>query len=292
MSPSNIGIRYYILIVLLVYISTTQSQLFESTRIDFGSCNHQNIPNAITWASIVDRNPDLFIWTGDVVYLDHDLEQSKYPYSDYSVILYVFNAFLLGNPINKSQIINPKNISKGEPFEKNDIWGILLVIAGSILAVVFGPKSQGPDPTVVELQSLAGEAAFLIFFFIFTGIALLDFVMVKYYERKNFTDKSNKEVTHGAKFLMVSYVALAAYFGSVNVLFMKAIVLILAGFEVDYFKGWLLYFVIVGIVVVNVLLEFFRLTYIIIIYYYIFFDDCVMYILTDKEHWHILEHYL
>eukprot|EP01083_Nonionella_stella_P280966 956008_1 len=146
----------------------------------------------------------------------------------------------------------------GEPFEKNDIWGILLVILGSVLAVIFGPKSQGPDPTVEELQQLAAEPAFLIFFFIFTGIALGDFIGVKYYERKNFTDKENKEVKHGAKFLMVSYVALASYFGSVNVLFMKAIVLILAGFEVDYFKGWILYFVIIGIVVVNVLLEFFR----------------------------------
>eukprot|EP01084_Bolivina_argentea_P163284 284086_1 len=82
--------------LLCIWIAHSQSK--NSTRIQFASCNHQNIPNAITWKSIVDRNPELFIWTGDVVYLDHELSESSYPYSDYSIIVYVFKAFILGDP--------------------------------------------------------------------------------------------------------------------------------------------------------------------------------------------------
>ena len=140
----------------------------------------------------------------------------------------------------------------------NDLIGVGAVILGSVLAVIFGPKSEGDDPTITELVDLAAEPRFMIFFWVLTGIAVLDFIGVKYYERKNFKDQENKTITHGARFLMVSYVSLAAYFGSVNVLFMKAIVIILTGFTVDTFKSWLLYFIVIGTAVVNVLLEFFR----------------------------------
>lgn len=126
---------------------------------------------------------------------------------------------------------------------------------GSIMAVIFGPKSGSEEPTISDLESNAVSGSFLAFFLVLTGLTLLDFVGVKLYEKKN---KHEQEVVHGAKFLMVSYVSLAAYFGSVNVLFMKAMVIILATFDVVYLEQWLLYFVILGIVLVNVLLEFFR----------------------------------
>ncbi len=67
------------------------------------------------------------------------------------------------------------------------------MILGSVLAVIFGPKSSGEEPNIDGLQSLAAEPAFLIFFFILTGITVLDFCGVKYYERKNFNDKENKD---------------------------------------------------------------------------------------------------
>lgn len=37
--------------------------------IAFGSCNRQDLPQPL-WGSIVDNNPDLFIWGGDNVYAD------------------------------------------------------------------------------------------------------------------------------------------------------------------------------------------------------------------------------
>ncbi len=40
-------------------------------RIAFGSCNAQQYPQPI-WQAVVDSDPDLWIWTGDIVYADAD----------------------------------------------------------------------------------------------------------------------------------------------------------------------------------------------------------------------------
>eukprot|EP01083_Nonionella_stella_P121064 363527_1 len=40
-----------------------------STRILFGSCSRSYLPQPL-WPSIVSRNPDVWIWTGDIVYHD------------------------------------------------------------------------------------------------------------------------------------------------------------------------------------------------------------------------------
>eukprot|EP01084_Bolivina_argentea_P219527 372309_1 len=146
----------------------------------------------------------------------------------------------------------------GEPFEREDIWGIILVIAGSTIAVIFGPKSEGPDPTIDELIDNWTQLPFVIFFSILTGIAIIDFIGVKYYEMLNFNSKEQTKIIYGRHYLMISYVSLAAYFGSINVLFMKSIVVIIATFTMDYFTDWFFYMVIIGIVVVNLSLEFFR----------------------------------
>ena len=126
------------------------------------------------------------------------------------------------------------------------------------MAVVFGPKSHGPDPTIDELIEAWTQTSFLIFFGTLTGIAIIDYIGVKYYERLNFMDQEQTKIVYGEKFLMISYVSLAAYFGSVNVLFMKFIVVILATWTWDYLEAWFFYVVIVGIIVLNLSLEFFR----------------------------------
>lgn len=50
------------------------------TRIAFGSCNHQRLPQPL-WFVIRDREPDLWVWTGDIIYgdsTDYAVLQSKY----------------------------------------------------------------------------------------------------------------------------------------------------------------------------------------------------------------------
>lgn len=49
-------------------------------RIAFGSCNHQRLPQPL-WSVIRDRRPDLWIWTGDIIYgdsADYTVLRSKY----------------------------------------------------------------------------------------------------------------------------------------------------------------------------------------------------------------------
>ena len=50
------------------------------TRIAFGSCNHQRLPQPL-WSVIRDREPDLWVWTGDIIYgdsADYAVLQAKY----------------------------------------------------------------------------------------------------------------------------------------------------------------------------------------------------------------------
>jgi alkaline phosphatase D len=55
--------------------NATRAPLSESkqaiTRIAFGSCNKQELPQPL-WRKLLEEKPELFIWTGDVVYADTD----------------------------------------------------------------------------------------------------------------------------------------------------------------------------------------------------------------------------
>jgi alkaline phosphatase D len=57
------------------------------TRIAFGSCNHQLLPQPL-WPVIADRQPDLWVWTGDIIYGDS---------ADYAVLQSTY-AMLLAQP--------------------------------------------------------------------------------------------------------------------------------------------------------------------------------------------------
>lgn len=146
----------------------------------------------------------------------------------------------------------------GEPFERNKIFGIALVVLGSVLSVIFGPESSDDPITIDNIKSRWTNLIFLLFFAVWSGLTLFDFALVKVFERKNANNTDDHEIVHGANFLMISYTSIAAYFGSINVLLMKSIVTILGSFEVDYFADWFFYVTIASIVAVNFLLEFFR----------------------------------
>ena len=50
-------------------VTRNASQLKAVKRFAFGSCNKQYLPQPL-WKTIVQDSPDLFLWTGDVVYAD------------------------------------------------------------------------------------------------------------------------------------------------------------------------------------------------------------------------------
>ncbi|NRA67580.1 MAG: alkaline phosphatase family protein [Pseudobacteriovorax sp.] len=66
-------IRYFIVLCLSFsssLLGSIPSMTFdEIDRIAFGSCNHQDKAQPL-WNAIVRQNPQLWIWTGDVVYAD------------------------------------------------------------------------------------------------------------------------------------------------------------------------------------------------------------------------------
>ena len=54
---------------LLGFVSLSGVQAAELQSIAFGSCNHSHLPQPM-WSVIESHEPELFIWTGDVVYAD------------------------------------------------------------------------------------------------------------------------------------------------------------------------------------------------------------------------------
>eukprot|EP01084_Bolivina_argentea_P306483 529618_1 len=149
----------------------------------------------------------------------------------------------------------------GEPFTRNSFYGIVLVIIGSVMAVIFGPKSSTAPVTLLYIETCWRNWIFLIFFTLFTIIAITDYALLKIFEQKNAASiELSHTITHGRSFMMISYISLAAYCGSVNVLFMKSLMIIIGSFDVFYFRNYLFYVTIVGIIIVNVALEYFRQT--------------------------------
>lgn len=57
------------LILVILLMITLSCKKEESFVLSFGSCNNQNLPNPL-WKPIVENEPDVFIWGGDIIYSD------------------------------------------------------------------------------------------------------------------------------------------------------------------------------------------------------------------------------
>lgn len=184
----------------------------------------------------------------------------------------------------------------GEPFNCNDILGTILIIIGSILAVVFGPRDECTTPSIHDLQEDYVKGTFLSFFIVWSGLTLFDFMGTKYLEYisninappvyKNvqqvipiehskprsidYTPELQSDIGSSATgndinlskrkqlFLMISYLYISSYFGSYNVVLMKSIVIIIYSFNVDYFLNWFFWAVCLAIAIDNFLMEYFK----------------------------------
>jgi len=152
----------------------------------------------------------------------------------------------------------------GEPFFKSDISGIVCVIIGSILAVWFGPRTAGGDSTMDELKLRWADPTYFLFFIILSAVVVADYLLVRYFERKNAQDHTvTDELKHGASWLLLSYCLLAGYFGSLAFLFLKSFTEFVGNIANDAAnaenrENWYSYFTLIGVIVTNFLLEFFR----------------------------------
>lgn len=72
----------YSAIVLLFFFGCNQEQenLKSELKIAFGSCSNQILPQ-VMWPAIKENKPDLWIWMGDIIYMDSDsMEITKEAY--------------------------------------------------------------------------------------------------------------------------------------------------------------------------------------------------------------------
>eukprot|EP01083_Nonionella_stella_P020365 56471_1 len=194
-----------------------------------------------------------------------------------SVVAPLGSLTLVANTVLATKFLN-------EPFNLNDILGTLFIVIGSTLSVIFGPREDCINPSISELKQNYLQTEFLIFLISLTAITLIDFIGTKYLEyinfaseihvdysvnqSKGFSDKEQqvvrtKPVTIQISkckqlFLMISYVFIAAYFGSINVLLMKSTVIILYTINREYLTEWFFWTIIVSVIIVNLCLEYFR----------------------------------
>ena len=74
-----------------------------------------------------------------------------------------------------------------------------------------------------ELKNRWGDRDFFLFFIVLSACIVADYLIVRYYERKNREDETvTDELQHGSGFLLISYCLLAGYFGSLAFLFLKS----------------------------------------------------------------------
>ena len=62
-------LKYLIIHILCLFPSVFFAQ--NEFKIAFGSCSNQRLPQVL-WPSIIANQPDLWIWMGDIIYMDTD----------------------------------------------------------------------------------------------------------------------------------------------------------------------------------------------------------------------------
>eukprot|EP00494_Astrolonche_serrata_P032421 UN32690 len=123
----------------------------------------------------------------------------------------------------------------------------LLIIISVTLAVITGPKDSC-DYTVVELMERYTFTPFLIFAGSLIGITIIDYIICKIFESRNFNDGIEMDGTFAPRyslFLCLSYTCIGATAGAFNVLFTKSFFGILPYIDEEY-KSYGTYLVLLG----------------------------------------------
>eukprot|EP01083_Nonionella_stella_P067204 177598_1 len=171
-----------------------------------------------------------------------------------SIVLPLSAVTLVANTILATQIL-------GEAFEKTSYLGVCIVIIGSTLTVIFGPRTGGENINIAMLKQRWGDLVFLIFYLCLFALTILDFIGIKHYETLNQLDQSvqQKEIKHGRTCLLLSYGFMTGYFGSNAFLFLKSFTEFL-GASLSSLEdaqaariSWYSYFILFCLIVSNVL---------------------------------------
>ncbi len=183
-------------------------------------------------------------------------------YAPQSLVLPLSAITLVANAILATKVLS-------EPFFRTDIFGIVFVMIGSVLAVMFGPRTAGGEATMNDLKKRwgvkGGDYDFFLFFIALSTLIVFDYLLVRFYERKNANDETvTNELKHGSSFLLISYCLLAGYFGALAFLFLKSFTEFIGSSISSQQKAdenatnWYSYFTLIGVIITNFALEFFR----------------------------------
>jgi len=200
-------------------------------------------------------------------------------YAPQSVVLPLSATTLVGNTILATRYLN-------EAMEIQDFVGVLLVILGSIGCIIVGPKEPHDSDadsetfTVAKLQHRWRDTPFLVFFCTLTVLIAIDYVALKVLDRINRRKKAElrhrdvlefegKEIgehtiVYLPCFYLISYPLIAAFCASINFLILKSFIKIVVA-SMDSaktaernFTFYLTYVYILGILLINFLLEMHR----------------------------------
>jgi len=133
----------------------------------------------------------------------------------------------------------------GEKLNSIQILGTLLIVIGCSFAVVYGPKSQDADYDAPELVAMFANRDFIVFAVSVTLCVVVDYVAIRRQWLSNNT------------FLMMSYIFVSGFFGSINPLFTKCFIEMTIG-SASNWTHWLMYTMIVLVVSTTITLEYWR----------------------------------
>eukprot|EP01083_Nonionella_stella_P128590 389686_1 len=116
------------------------------------------------------------IWaTGFSIYLIGGLlNAASLFYAPQSLVLPLSAITLLANTVLATKVLD-------EPFFKADILGVVSVMIGSVLAVMFGPRTAGGEATMNELKLGWSDTDFFYFLFIFIKKFIFIFCFFYFY---------------------------------------------------------------------------------------------------------------
>ena len=136
-----------------------------------------------------------------------------------------------------------------EHFKRFDIPAMILIIIGTIGAVLFGPHQDNNTEFSINDLKQRYDSSFFIFLSVFTTVTIINYVLMKIYFGKN-VKKNN--------ILLISYLFIAAFFGSINQVIQKSSVIIVFGFKCEYFSEWFLYYILCMFVLNCIGIEYWR----------------------------------
>eukprot|EP01083_Nonionella_stella_P155474 502254_1 len=155
---------------------------------------------------------------------------------------------------------------------RKDLEGMVCIFLGCALVVCVGPSEPELDNTsdtfdniTTKFKGYYCKPSFILFMFVYTVLLMMFLAVMRYYEKLPANQQSmenEKTIVVGPNVLLLTYLILASYFYSWNLILQKSFFTITMIKVGDWHKNvlydWFFYYGLVGTIVANFGLEFFK----------------------------------